>query len=65
MTGCGCMKFGLKIIGFFIAAEISYLLYQSRLGAIPFLFTSVVLFYLGYRLILGSGKNRAEGRPPE
>ncbi|RWR13451.1 hypothetical protein QNH23_17750 [Siminovitchia fortis] len=59
------MKFGLKIIGFFIAAEISYLLYQSRLGAIPFLVTSVVLFYLGYRLILGSGKNRAEGRPPE
>lgn len=59
------MKFGLKFIGLMIAVAISYFLYQSRLGAIPFLVTSVVFFYLGYRLILGSGKNRAEGRPPE
>ena len=65
MTGCGYMKFGLKIIGFFLAAAIGYFLYQSGLGAIPFLVTSVVLFYFGYRLTLGSDNNRPEGRPPK
>lgn len=59
------MKIGLKIIGLVIAAAISYFLYQSRLGAIPFLATSFVLFYLGYRLILGPDEKRAEGRPPK
>lgn len=56
------MKLGLKFIGLMTAIGISYFLYQSRLGAIPFLVISVVLFYLGYRLILGSEKKRAEER---
>jgi len=59
------MKLGIKVLGFLIAVAISYFLYQSRLGAIPFLVISVVLFYLGYRLLPDSEPNQAEGQPPE
>lgn len=65
MTGSGRMKLGIKIIGFLIAVAITYFLYQSSLGAIPFLVISVVLFYFGYRLIPESDPNQAEGQPPE
>ncbi|MFD1708716.1 hypothetical protein ACFSCZ_18750 [Siminovitchia sediminis] len=59
------MKFGLKVLGFLIALAVSYALYQSRLGAVPFLAASAVLFYLGYRLMNGSESKQTEEPPPE
>ncbi|HEY4551879.1 MAG TPA: hypothetical protein VIG80_01670 [Bacillaceae bacterium] len=44
------MKLALSIIGCLVIAITGYLLYQSQLGAIPFLFMSFVLFYLAYLL---------------
>ncbi|MBM7714465.1 hypothetical protein MHB50_00475 [Siminovitchia sp. FSL H7-0308] len=62
------MKFGVKVLGYSIAVAVSYYLYQSRLGAIPFLAASAVMFYLGYRLsspIFKNEKTRPKEQPPE
>lgn len=63
------MKIGIKVIGYLIVIAVSYYLYQSRLGAIPFLVASAVMFYLGYRLfsspIFKRDDSCPEEQPPE
>jgi hypothetical protein len=63
------MKIGFKVIGYLIVIAVSYFLYQSRLGAIPFLVASAILFYLGYRIfsspIFKNEETCTEKQPPE
>ncbi|MFS0644757.1 hypothetical protein [Siminovitchia sp. 179-K 8D1 HS] len=63
------MKFGIKVLGYLIVIAVSYYLYQSRLGAIPFLAASAVMFYLGYRLfsspIFHNEETGPKEQPPE